>query len=541
MEVWYRDLVLYEVPVRAFYDSNGDGIGDLNGLSEKLGYICDLGVGAIWLLPIYPSPLRDDGYDVADFRNIHPDLGTLDDFRRFLDRAHAAGLRVLVDLVLNHTSDQHPWFQSARLGPGSPYHDYYVWSPTPDRYAGTRVIFVDTEPSNWTLEPACGLYYWHRFYAHQPDLNFDNPQVRQEMLDVVRFWLDLGVDGFRADAVPFLFEREGTSCENLPETHAYLRELRRVVDTYDPPRLLLAEACQSPTDLVAYFGTADEFHLAFHFPLMPRMFLAIRSEDATPLIDILQHTPALPAGCQWAMFLRNHDELTLELVSAVERLYMLAEYAAEPEMRLNFGIRRRLWPLLQGGRRQIELLHSLLLSFPGCAVLYYGDELGMGDNVGLGDRMGVRTPMQWTTGRNAGFSDADPSRLYAPVVTDPWYHFAGLNVESLDRKPTSFLNWLRRMIKTHRTDPAFRSVTLRVLPVENRRVLAFVREHEDRCILCVNNLSRFAQAAEIDLSAWRGRVPVEVIGGASFPAVGERPYLFTLGPHTFLWCRLESR
>jgi maltose alpha-D-glucosyltransferase/alpha-amylase len=534
-EVWYRDLVLYEVPVRAFYDSNGDGIGDLNGLTEKLDYICDLGVDAIWLLPIYPSPLRDDGYDVADFRNIHPDLGTLDDFRRLLDRAHAAGLRVLVDLVLNHTSDQHPWFQSARLGPASPYHDYYVWSPTPDRYAGTRVIFVDTEPSNWTLEPACGLYYWHRFYAHQPDLNFDNPQVRREMLDVLCFWLDLGVDGFRVDAVPFLFEREGTSCENLPETHAYLRELRRVVDTYDPPRLLLAEACQSPADLVSYFGTGDEFHLAFHFPLMPRMFLAIRSENAEPLIDILQNTPALPDGCQWAVFLRNHDELTLELVSDVERLYMLAEYATEPEMRLNFGIRRRLWPLLQGGRRQIELLHGLLLSLPGCAVLYYGDEIGMGDNVKLGDRMGVRTPMQWTTGANAGFSDADPSRLYAPVVTDPWYHFAGHNVESLDRKPTSFLNWLRRMIKTHRTDPAFRSGTLRVLPVENRRVLAFVREHEGRCILCVNNLSRFAQAAEIDLSAWRGRVPVEVIGGASFPTVGARPYLFTLGPHTFLW------
>jgi maltose alpha-D-glucosyltransferase/alpha-amylase len=540
-EVWYRDLVLYEVPVRAFYDSNGDGIGDLNGVTEKLDYIRDLGVGAIWLLPIYPSPLRDDGYDVADFRNVHPDLGTLDDFRRLLDRAHAAGLRVLVDLVLNHTSDQHPWFQSARRGPGSAYHDYYVWSPTPDRYAGTRIIFVDTEPSNWTLEPACGLYYWHRFYAHQPDLNFDNPHVRQEMLDVVRFWLDLGVDGFRVDAVPFLFEREGTSCENLPETHAYLKELRRVVDTYDPPRLLLAEACQSPADLVPYLGNGDEFHMAFHFPLMPRMFLAIRSEDAQPLVDVLETTPGLPDGCQWAKFLRNHDELTLELISDVERHYMLAEYAAEPAMRFNFGIRRRLWPLLQGGRRQIELLHGLILSLPGCAVLYYGDEIGMGDNVTLGDRMGVRTPMQWTTGRNAGFSDADPSRLYAPVVTDPWYHFAGHNVESLDRKPTSFLNWLRRMIKTHRTDPAFRGRTLRVLPVENRRVLAFVREADDRCILCVNNLSRFAQAAEVDLSAWRGRVPVEVIGGTSFPPIGGQPYLFTLGPHTFLWCRLESR
>jgi len=538
---WHRDLVLYEIPVRAFYDSNGDGIGDLNGVTEKIDYVRDLGVGAIWLLPFYPSPLRDDGYDIADFRDVHPDLGTLDDFRRLLERAHAAGLRVLTDLVLNHTSDQHPWFRSARRGPGHPYHDYYVWSPTPDRYAGTKVIFGDTESSNWTFEPECGLYYWHRFYAHQPDLNYDNPAVGREMLAVARFWLDLGVDGFRVDAAPYLFERDGTSCEGLPETHAYLRQLRRLVDTYDPQRILLAEACQPPAELVPYFGDGDEFHLAFHFPLMPRMFLAIRREDTRPLIEVLEATPAIPDGCQWAMFLRNHDELTLELVSEVERVYMLDEYAAEPGMRFNLGIRRRLWPLQHGGRRQIELLHALILSLPGCAVLYYGDEIGMGDDVTLGDRMGVSTPMQWTTGPNAGFSTADPSRLWAPVVTDPGYHFAGRNVEALDRTPTSFLNWLRRMLKTHRADPVFRGRALRVLPVENPRVLAFVREHEGAAIVCLNNLSRFVQPVEVDLSAWRGRVPVEVIGGAAFPRIGDGRYLFTLGPHAFLWCRLEPR
>ena len=539
--VWHRDLVLYEIPVRAFYDSNGDGIGDLNGVTEKIPYLCDLGVGAIWLLPFYPSPLRDDGYDVADFRGIHSDLGTLDDFRRLLERAHAVGLRVIVDLVLNHTSDQHQWFQSARRGPGHPYHDYYVWSDTPDRYAGTRVIFVDTEPSNWTFEPSCGLYYWHRFYAHQPDLNYDNPTVRQEMLDIARFWLDLGVDGFRVDAAPYLYEREGTSNESLPETHAFLRELRAAVDTYDPPRVLLAEANQLPQELVSYFGQGDEFHLAFHFPLMPRMFLAIRMEDSRPLTEVIDATPEIPANCQWAMFLRNHDELTLEHVSDSERIYMLQEYAAEANMQINLGIRRRLWPLMQGGRRQIELLHALVLCLPGCTVLYYGDELGMGDDLTLGDRMGVRTPMQWTTGKSAGFSTAEPERLWAPVITEPAFHYAGHNVESLERKPTSFLNWLRRVLRTHRAEPAFRGRTVRLLPVENRRIFAAVREHDGRTILCVNNLSRFPQPALVDLSPWEGRTPVEVIGGTPFPAIGAEPYLFTLGPHTFLWFRLDPR
>ncbi|MEK7466223.1 MAG: maltose alpha-D-glucosyltransferase [Planctomycetota bacterium] len=538
---WYSDLVIYEVYVRAFRDSNGDGIGDLPGLAERMEYIRDLGITAIWLLPIFPSPLRDDGYDISDFRKIHPDLGTLDDFRKLLDRAHAVGIRVITDLVVNHTSDQHPWFQSARKGPGHPYHDYYVWSPTPDRYAGTRIIFSDTEKSNWTLEPQCGLHYWHRFYPHQPDLNYDNPEVRREMLEIVRFWLDLGVDGFRVDAAPYLFEREGTTCENLPETHAFLKEIRKVADSYSPPRVLLAEANQPPADLAPYFGTGDEFHLAFHFPLMPAMFLAIRREDSRPLLDVLKATPELPEGCQWAMFLRNHDELTLESVSEADRAYMFDTYAASKEMRLNLGIRRRLWPLLQGGRRQIELLYGLILSLPGCALLYYGDEIGMGDDLRLGDRNGVRTPMQWTTGLNAGFSEAASEKLYAPVISDPEYHYAGRNVDSHQRTPTSFLNWLRRMIKVHRADPLFRGTKMRVLPTDNPKVFAFVRESEGQAVLCLNNLSRYIQPARVDLSEWLGRVPVELIGRAPLPPVGTDPVLFTLAPHYFFWFRLEQR
>jgi len=536
---WYRDLVLYEVYARGFCDSNGDGFGDLRGLIEKLPYIRDLGVGAIWLLPIYPSPLRDDGYDIADFCGIHPDLGTLDDFRDLLDRAHASDLRVLVDLVLNHTSDQHAWFQEARRGPGNPYHDYYVWSDTPDRYRGVRRIFVDTEPSNWTLDSACGLYYWHRFYAHQPDLNYDNPRVQEEILNVVRFWLDLGVDGFRVDAVPYLFEREGTSCENLPETHAFLKRLRRVVDGYAPPRVLLAEANQRTQDLLPYFDHGDEFHMAFHFPLMPRLFLAIRSEVAAPLIEVLERTATLPHDCQWVMFLRNHDELTLEMISDDERTYMWQQFATEPGMRLNIGIRRRLWPLLSGGRRQAELLHGLILSLPGGAVLYYGDEIGMGDDYRLGDRMGVRTPMQWSADVNAGFSTADPSRLYAPVITEPEYHFAGHNVRSREHTPTSFLNWLRRMIKVHRADPVFRSRSMRIVPLANPHVVAFVRESEFGTVLCLNNLSRFVQPVVVPVGEWVGRTPVEIIGGARFPAITRDEYLFTLGPHSLLWLRLE--
>ena len=536
---WYRDLVLYEVYVRGFFDSNGDGIGDLPGLIEKLPYIRDLGVGALWLLPIYSSPLRDDGYDVADYCAVHPDLGTLDDFRRLLDTAHACDLRVLVDLVLNHTSDQHPWFQEARRGPGSPFHDYYVWSPTPDRYRGVRRIFVDTEPSNWTLDTACGLYYWHRFYAHQPDLNYDNPRVQEEMLDVARFWLDLGVDGFRVDAVPYLYEREGTTCENLPETHAFVKRLRRLVDRYDRPRVLLAEANQPTEDLLPYFGDGDEFHMAFDFPLMPRLFLAIHRELAAPLIDVLERTATHPDDCQWVMFLRNHDELTLEMISDDDRTYMWQHFAAEPGMRLNVGIRRRLWPLLSGGRRQVELLHGLILSLPGCAVLYYGDEIEMGDDHRLGDRMGVRTPMQWSANPNAGFSTAPPERLYAPPITDPEYHFAGHNVRSREHKPTSFLNWLRRMVKVHRADPVFRGRTMRIIRVANPRVLAFVRESEAGVVLCLNNLSRFVQPALVPVEEWRARTPVEIIGGERFPAITHSEYLFTLGPHSLLWLRLE--
>jgi maltose alpha-D-glucosyltransferase/alpha-amylase len=537
---WSRDLVLYAVYVRGFYDSNGDGIGDLRGLVEKLPYIRDLGVGAVWLLPIYPSPLRDDGYDVSDYRDVHPDLGTLDDFRQLLAAAHAIGLRIIVDLVLNHTSDQHPWFQAARKGPENPFHDYYVWNPTPDRFAEVRRIFPDFEPSNWTFDDACGLYYWHRFYSHQPDLNYDDPRVRREMLDVARFWLDLGVDGFRVDAAPYLFEREGLGAENCPETHTFLRELRSLIDGYDPSRILIAEANQPIEELIRYFGSGDEFHLAFHFPLMPRLFLSIQQEDAAPLVDVLERSFNLPADCQWVMFLRNHDELTLEMMTEDERSYLWEHFAANPVSRLNLGIRRRLWPLMSGGRRQVELMHGLILSLPGCAVLYYGDEIEMGDNTSLGDRMGVRTPMQWTAEANAGFSTADPSRLYAPVIVDPEYHFAGTNVQSRDHKRTSFLNWLRRLIKVHRADPAFRASSMRVLEVKNRSILAFVREGEGGTVLCINNLSRFAQPALVPVGEWVGRTPVDVIGGARFPAISGQHYLFTPGPHSLLWLRLED-
>jgi maltose alpha-D-glucosyltransferase/alpha-amylase len=538
---WSRDLVLYEVYVRGFYDSNGDGVGDLRGLVEKLAYIRDLGVGAIWLLPFYPSPLRDDGYDVSDYRGVHPDLGTLDDFRHLLETAHAMGLRIIVDLVLNHTSDQHEWFQDARRGPESTYHDYYVWSPTPNRYAGVRTIFVDVEPSNWTWDESCGLYFWHRFYAHQPDLNYENPRVQEEMLDVARFWLDLGVDGFRVDAVPYLFEREGTSGEGLPETHAFLKRLRKVADEYEPPRVLIAEANQPAEELIRYFGDGDEFHMAFHFPLMPRLFLAIQRESAAPLIDVLERSAHHNPDCQWVMFLRNHDELTLEMITDDERTYLWEHYAADPGMRLNLGIRRRLWPLLAGGRRQVELLHGLILSLPGCAVLYYGDEIGMGDNHNLGDRMGVRTPMQWTSEINAGFSKADPSKLYAPVITEPAYHYAGHNVLAREPQRTSFLNWLRRAIKVHRADPVFRGTSMRILRVANERVLAFVREGEGGTVLCLSNLSRFVQPAMVPTEDWKGRTPVEIMGGAAFPPITEAEYLFTLGPHSLLWLRLESR
>jgi maltose alpha-D-glucosyltransferase / alpha-amylase len=536
---WYRDAIFYEVPVRSFYDSNADGIGDFSGLTEKLDYVQQLGADCIWLLPMYPSPLKDDGYDISDFYGIQPEYGTLDDFRRFLEAAHARGIRVISDLVMNHTSDQHPWFQEARRSPDSPKRDYYVWSDDPERYAGTRIIFTDSETSNWAWDPVAGTHYWHRFFSHQPDLNYDNPKVRAAMLDVISFWFGMGLDGFRCDAVPYLFEREGTNCENVPETHAYLQEVRAYVDQHYPGSVLLAEANQWPTDVRAYFADGNEFHMAFHFPLMPRLFMALRREDRTPIIEILDQTPAIPESCQWGLFLRNHDELTLEMVTDADRDYMYLEYARDPLMRLNLGIRRRLAPLMENGRRQMELLNSLLLSMPGSPIIYYGDELGMGDNVYLGDRAGVRTPMQWSGDKNAGFSRADPARLFSPVILDPVYHYEALNVESQTRVPTSLLNWMRRLIAVRKRYPVFGRGSIEFLLPTNTKVLAYVRKDSSQTVLCVVNLSRFVQPVELDLSRFRGAVPVELIGETPFPPIGDLPYFLTLGPHGFYWFRLD--
>ena len=536
---WYKDAVFYEVPVRSFYDSNADGIGDFRGLIEKLGYIRDLGVDCIWLLPMYQSPLRDDGYDISDFYSIHPDYGTVDDFRAFLDAAHELGLRVIADLVMNHTSDKHPWFQEARRSPDSPKRDYYVWSDDPDKYKEARIIFVDTEISNWTWDPIAKSHYWHRFFSHQPDLNYDNPEVRQEMLNVVSFWLDQGLDGFRCDAVPYLFEREGTNCENLPETHAFLKEVRRHVDERYPGTVLLAEANQWPADVRAYFGDGDEFHMAFNFPLMPRLFMALRREERRPIVDIMTSMPPIPESCQWGMFLRNHDELTLEMVTDSERDYMYLEYARDPRMRCNIGIRRRLAPLMENGRRQIELLNSILLSMPGSPVLYYGDEIGMGDNIYLGDRAGVRTPMQWSGDRNAGFSRADVAQLYSPVNQDPVYGYFGVNVEAQLRTPTSLLHWVKRLIAVRKRYPVFGRGTLEFLDTSNDKVLAYLRAYEGTTVLVVLNLSRFVQYSELDLRRFAGSTPVELIGGTRFPPIGELPYFFTLGPHGFYWFKLD--
>jgi maltose alpha-D-glucosyltransferase/alpha-amylase len=536
---WYRDAIFYELHVRAFADGNGDGIGDFPGLIDRLDYVRDLGVDCIWLLPIYPSPLRDDGYDIADYTGIHPDYGTLEDFQRFLDAAHHRGLRVIADLVINHTSDQHPWFQAARRSPDSPYRGYYVWSDTDQRYRDARIIFRDSEVSNWTWDPIARQYYWHRFYHHQPDLNFENPAVRAAMLDVMRTWLDRGLDGFRCDAVPYLFEREGTSCENLPETHAYLKELRSEIDARYRGRILFAEANQWPADVLPYFGQGDECHMAFNFPLMPRIFMALRREERRPIIDIVRQTPDLPDACQWGIFLRNHDELTLEMVTDDERDYMYLEYAKDARMRLNLGIRRRLAPLMENGRRQMELLHSLLFSLPGSPVLYYGDEIGMGDNIFLGDRNGVRTPMQWSGDRNAGFSRADPERVYAPVNQNPVYHYQYVNVETQLRTPTSLLNWVRRLIKIRKRYPIFGRGGIEFLLPENEKILAYVRENGNQAILVANNLSRFSQAAELNLRRFAGRVPVEMHGETVFPKIGELPYLLTFAPHGFYWFRLE--
>ena len=544
--LWYKDAVIYQLHVKSFFDANNDGVGDFKGLLQKLDYIAELGVTAIWLLPFYPSPRRDDGYDIADYRGVHPEYGTLADVRRFINEAHARGLQVITELVVNHTSDQHPWFQRAREAKaGSHARDFYVWSDTDDKYGGTRVIFIDTEKSNWTWDDKAKAYYWHRFYSHQPDLNFDNPRVLQEVLSVMRFWLDLGVDGLRLDAVPYLVEREGTNNENLPETHAVLRRIRAELDAHAPGRMLLCEANQWPEDAQQYFGASDECHMSFHFPLMPRMYMAIAREDRFPITDIMRQTPEIPATCQWAIFLRNHDELTLEMVTDSERDYLWETYATDRRARLNLGIRRRLSPLLQRDRRRIELMNGLLLSMPGTPVIYYGDEIGMGDNIHLGDRDGVRTPMQWSPDRNGGFSRADPAGLVLPPIMDAMYGYEAVNVEAQARDQHSLLNWTRRMLAVRQRHHTFGRGGLRFLYPGNRKVLAFLRElpnadGSDETILCVSNLSRSAQAVELDLSQFGGRVPVDIVGGSAFPPVGQLTYLLTLPPYGFFWFLLAA-
>ncbi len=544
---WYKRAVFYEVLVRAFHDHDGNGTGDLIGLTQKLDYLEWLGIDCLWLPPFYASPLRDGGYDISDFRAVLPEFGTVEDFVVLLDEAHKRGIRVVTDLVMNHTSDQHPWFQESRRDPEGPYGDFYVWSDKDTAYADARIIFVDTETSNWTHDPVRGQFYWHRFFAHQPDLNYDNPEVGEAMIDVLRFWLDLGIDGFRLDAVPYLFEEEGTNCENLPRTHEFLKRCRKVIDDEYPDRVLLAEANQWPADVVAYFGDpavgGDECHMAFHFPLMPRIFMAVRRESRFPISEILAQTPPIPSGAQWGIFLRNHDELTLEMVTDEERDYMYSEYVKDPRMRANIGIRRRLAPLLDNDRNQLELFTALLLSLPGSPVLYYGDEIGMGDNIWLGDRDGVRTPMQWTPDRNAGFSRCDPGRIYLPVIMDPVYGFQAVNVEAQASASQSLLNWTRRMIQVRREHPAFGLGDFTELGSSNPSVLAYLRnhadDHGDDLVVCVNNMSRFPQPVELDLSEYEGGVPVELTGGVRFPPIGELHYLLTLPGHGFYWFQID--
>ena len=537
--LWYRDAVFYEVYVRGFYDSNADGIGDFRGLTEKLDYLQWLGIDCIWLLPMYASPLKDGGYDISDYYEMLPEYGTLEDFKTFLDAAHARGIRVIADLVINHTSDQHPWFQEARRSPASPKRDWYVWSDTDQKYTDARIIFTDTERSNWTWDEEAQAFYWHRFFHHQPDLNYDNEEVQQAMLDAVSFWLDLGIDGFRVDAVPYLFEREGTNCENLPETHAFLKRMRAHVEAHYPNCLLLAEANQWPEDVVEYFGQGDEFHMNYHFPIMPRLFMALRQEDRRPIVEILERTPPIPENCQWGMFLRNHDELTLEMVTDEERDYLYNEYAKDKRMRLNVGIRRRLAPLLDNSRRRIELLHGLLFSLPGSPFLYYGDEIGMGDNIYLGDRDGVRTPMQWSADRNAGFSRADFAQLYFPVIMDSVYGYQSVNVEAQQRYSTSLLHWMRQMIHLRKSHHVFGRGAMRFIKPENRKIFAFTRTLDEDMVLCVFNLSQFAQPVLLDLSEYKGMVPVEMLGETRFPAIGEAPYQLALAPLGFYWFHLE--
>ena len=538
--LWFKTAVFYEIHTRAFFDADGDGSGDFRGLIEKLDYLQWLGIDCIWMLPFYKSPLRDGGYDIADFFTIQPDYGTVDDVRDFIEAAHQRGIRVIADLVMNHTSSDHPWFQESRSSADSPKRDWYVWSDTYQKYEEARIIFTDTESSNWTWDDQAQAYFWHRFFSHQPDLNFDNPEVQEAMLEVLRFWLDLGMDGFRLDAVPYLYERDGTNGENLPETHEYLKRVRAEVDSKYPDRVLLAEANQWPADVVEYFGDGDECQMAFHFPVMPRMFMALRREEANPIYEILRQTPEIPDNCQWGLFLRNHDELTLEMVTDEERDYMYSEYAKDPRMKINVGIRRRLAPLLDGGRDEIELMHAILFSLPGSPVLYYGDEIAMGDNVYLGDRDGVRTPMQWTGDRNGGFSRADFAQLYAPPLMDPVYGFQAVNVEAQLRTPTSLLRWLRRFISLRQEHPVFGLGTYEPIEPSNRKIFAHLRVYEDDVMLCVHNLARSAQAVELDLSAYEGRRPVEVFGRSRFPKIGELPYLLTLAPRGFYWFQLTE-
>ena len=539
--LWYKDAILYELHVKAFADSNNDGIGDFQGLIGKLDYVVELGATCIWLLPFSPSPLRDDGYDIADYMNVHPSYGTLADFRAFLNAAHDRGLQVMIELVVNHTSDQHPWFQAARNAPaGSAERDFYVWSDTDQRYKDARIIFTDTEKSNWSWDPIAQAYYWHRFFSHQPDLNFDNPRVLEEVLKVLRFWLDMGVDALRLDAVPYLVERDGTNCENLAETHVAIKAMRAVLDAEYEGRMILAEANQPPANVRPYFGDADECHMAFHFPLMPRIYMALSQEDRLPITDIMAQTPEIPESCQWGLFLRNHDELTLEMVTGDERDYMYFAYSADPRMRINVGIRRRLAPLLDNNRGRIELLNSLLFSFPGTPILYYGDEIGMGDNIYLGDRNGVRTPMQWSSDRNAGFSRANPARLYSPVIMDAIWGYEAINVEAQEADASSLLNWMRNMIALRKLFKVFGRGTLRFLEPSNRKILAYLREYDGEQVLCVANLSRVWQPVQLDLAGLEGMIPVEMLGYVEFPAIGRECYPLTLGPYDFLWLELQT-
>ncbi|MFZ3330346.1 MAG: maltose alpha-D-glucosyltransferase [Candidatus Acidiferrales bacterium] len=537
--LWYKDAIIYQLHVRTFCDSNSDGIGDFPGLMQKLDYLQDLGINVIWLLPFFPSPLRDDGYDIANYRAIHPNYGTLEDFKAFLSAAHARGIRVIIEMVLNHTSDQHPWFQESRSSRDNPKRDWYVWSDTDDRYRGVRIIFLDTELSNWAWDPVSKSYYWHRFFSHQPDLNYDNPAVFEEMWDVMKFWLEMGVDAFRLDAVPYLIERDGTNCENLPETHGVIRELRKRLDESFPNRMLLAEANQWPADVRAYFGDGNEFHMAFHFPLMPRIFMAVQLEDRKPIIEILEQTPQIPETCQWVTFLRNHDELTLEMVTDIERDYMYDTYARDKTMRLNLGIRRRLAPMMDNDRRRIQLLNVLIMSLPGTPVLYYGDEIGMGDNIYLGDRNGVRTPMQWNGGWNGGFSAADPERLYSPLISNPVFGYQAINVEAQKRSPHSLLYWMKRLIEVRKASNVFSRGSIEFLQPSNHRVLAYIRQLGAEKVLAVNNLSSSAQAVELDLRNHKGSILIELASRNLFPRIGDLPYLLTLGPYQTFWFRLR--